>query len=516
MLTLRLGFGLFGIPLMFAASCGSDDAPKSPPALTSGSGGDLGGAAPEDGGSATKGGTANAAAGTEAAGQGSGGDGASSMTDVTDGWSSGRRLRAVLDVAGTAKLFKLWHDDKLGLDCAFAPDSEGVERCLPALQRGYTSYGDPKCTKPVAVFGAEDEVTPFALAPTYAYECGKGSDYVEVGATATGVTSLYNSSSGSCLASGTVVGTQIIKQLGAVVPPSTFVAASETVREARDSRLAANVRVAEDGSRQVASHFDLLREADCNPESRATKGYACVPSELAFIEVFFSDDKCSVPIAYHPGCHAEPTIILDASSPESNGGYFEVGAQVATPGFQKEAKICEAKAPNGDPGSGYYAIGKEVPWSDLAQLRSKNEGSGRIAITVLRGESDELVARQQFFDTQLNVNCSVGEAADLKTRCIPRTGGASVYLYADAKCSAGLYTISAGKALPDGLAFLTANAAGGGAAVFKVGAKVAPPTQAWERNGLTCEMAFVSTGNDFYATTSIAPAELALVTREVE
>ncbi len=512
MVRLPVWLGLLGTSLLFA-SCSSDDANKTPTLLAAGNGGESGGAAPDDGGSAPRGGTVNANAGSEAAGQGSGGEGTSTLTD---GWLSGTRLRAVLDVAADAKLFKRWHDVKLNVDCAFAPAADGVERCMPAVERGYAVYSDAKCTKAVALFGAGDAIPPYIAEPHRSFGCGKGAAYLEVGAAAAGVTSFYVFSNENCVENGMVGATKIVKQLGAVVPATTFVAVTKTVREARDSRLAANVLVAEDGSRQVASDFDLQREVDCNPLLRtATEGYACVPQNLAFIEVYFSDDKCKVPAAYHPPCHGEPAIILDAS-PQNGGQYFEVGAKVATPEFEGYSVTCGPITSMREAGAGFYAIGKEAPWSSFPQLSSKDEGKGRIAITVVRGETDELVAQQNFFDTDLNVNCSPGEAADLKTRCLPRVGGASVNVYADAKCSSGLYEIKAGDPLPDGLNLMTANAPGGGTAVFKIGAKVTSPAEAWQLSGLTCQLYSVSGAADYYSTTSIPPASLALVTREVE
>jgi len=68
------------------------------------------------------------ASGASGGASGAGGDGAAG---TTDGWLSGTRLRAVLDVAGSSKLFKTWHDDLLDIDCSFAIDADNVERCLP-------------------------------------------------------------------------------------------------------------------------------------------------------------------------------------------------------------------------------------------------------------------------------------------------------------------------------------------------------------------------------------------------
>lgn len=500
--------------MVLVAACSSSDTKKTAGHVTPDAGASAGGGTPNGGvpDANASGGASQATAGAGGAGEAVGGEGATSMTD---GWLSGTRLRAVLDVAGDAKLFKLWHDRDLDVDCAFAPDADGVERCLPISDHGYSRYSDVKCTKPVAVFEANDAIVPFAIEPFHPHDCDHGFAYLKVGADAAGVTNLYDFANGDCAANGSVGATQIVKQLGAVVPASMFVATTKTLREARDSRLSANVRVAEDGAREVINHFDLVRGVDCRPTTRDNVGYACVPQNLAFIEVFFSDDKCKVPAAYHPACGGDPAILID-SSPQNTGQYFEVGAPVAMPLFLKYSTTCQPNTAIREPGAGYYAVGKEAPWSGFAQLSSKNEGTASVAINVLRGASDELVARQSFFDSSRSVNCSVGQAADLQPRCLPRTDGASVNVFADAKCSSGLYEIKAGDPLPGGLDFLTANAPGGGTAVFKIGAKVGLPAQAWQMSGLNCQLRSVFAGMDYYSMTSIPPSALPLVKREVE
>ncbi len=511
MLRLRLWLGWLGVPLMLAASCSSDDAQKTSPAPVSGSGGDLAGAASDDGGSATQGGTTTATGGTEAGGQGSGGEGTSALTD---GWSSGTRLRAVLDVAGDAKRFRLWHDAELDVDCSFTPAADGVERCMPIVEHGYAVYSDAKCTKAVGVFGIDDPIPPYLAEPYRARECATGASFLEVGAAVTGVTDVFSNSSGSCSPNGTVSATQVVKQLGPAAAPAKFVAQAKITREPRDLRLEANVRVAEDGSREVIGFFDLERKTDCKPISRNPE-YACVPDNLAFIEVFFADDKCKMQAAYYPGCDGTPNIILD-SAPSNTGQYFEVGDLLTTPPlFRKDSTVCQPYTDTTEPNAKYYAPGKEVPWSDFAELTATDEGSGRIAVTALRGASDELLARIDFFDTELSTHCGVAEAADGKTRCLPSSIG-SVNVFSDAACTSALFENQAGSPLPDGLAFLTANAPGGGTAVFKLGPKLATPAKTWQLGGLDCQERSVSAGADYYSSTPIPPSGLALVTREVE
>jgi hypothetical protein len=443
--------------------------------------------------------------------------GGAASSEMTDGWLSGTRLRAVLDVAGSAKMFTTWHDAMLDIDCNFAIDAHNVERCMP-LPQTYAFYADDKCMKPIVLLNAGDAIPSYVVGPLEPFECGHGSTYYTLGADAT-ATTIYSKQSGTCAMNGDVGATQTVKALGKPIAETTFVAATETVHEARDERLSATVRVAEDGSRQVISHFDLERQADCNPRQHQGDGYACVPEDRAYIEYFFSDKGCKVPAAYHPAyaqqvCGHEPAIIQN-SSPYYTDGYYEVGKQVTGAVFRSDGPNCDPYVSPGDPAATYFSVGTEVAWSSFPPLSSKNEGAGRISINVLRGPADELVSREQFFDTTLGFYCGAGQTTDLKTRCIPFQAG-SASQFADSKCSKAVFANPAGAPLPEGLEFIESNAPTGGVAIFKLGAKIGAPAQVWSLNGLDCQLAAVNDPDDYYSTTALLPSELALVTREVE
>jgi hypothetical protein len=509
-------WALLATSAVVAASCSSSDTKKKPVtydpnASGAGAGGD---GTQASAGSETDGGVGtspNAGAGGDAAG--GSGDGI-----VTDGWLSGTRLRATLYVAGSSKLFKTWHDTLLDVDCNFAFDADGVERCLPGFEHGYGAYSDSKCTKPVLALDADAEVPDFVMAPPPPFECSKGTRYLKVGASVAGVTELYSNSSGSCQSNGSVGATQIVKTLGAAVPNAMFVAASDTVQEPRDERLLANVRVAEDGSRQVISHFDVTRKADCNPREHEGDGYGCVPEDRAYIEYFFADDQCTTEAAYHPAyaqqvCGRDPTIIQN-SSPYFTDGYYEVGDLVPNV-FRKDGRNCDPYTSSGDPGASYYLVGKAVPFTSFAALSSKNEGKGRILLQVLRGAADELISREDFYDATLGTACAMGQTTDLEPRCVPRyTSGVNVY--ADAKCSQGLLTTAMGVAPIERDKFLQANSSGGGSVIYQLGAKLAKPAKVFQYNGPDCLEQVVDAGSDYYSTTIVAPSELAPVTLETE
>jgi len=514
----RSGWLVLTAAVIAIVSCSGGSTKKTTPYVSNDGGANDAGASPSDAGAdASQGGdTGQPGSGgaSGASGANAGGDAALGMTD---GWLSGTRLRAVLDVAGSAKLFKTWHDTLLDIDCAFAIDADNVERCLPG-PNAYTAYADDKCSKPIVVLNPGDAIPPYVQEPWQPFRCGHGLSYFTVGADTT-ATASFSNQSGSCQMNGEITATQIVKKLGTAVPATTFVAATKTVQESRDDRLSANVRIAEDGSRQVTSHFDLERQAVCNPRQHQGDGYACIPEDRAYVEVFFSDMACKVPAAYHPAyaqqvCGHEPAIIQN-SSPDFTDGYFEVSKQVAGTVYRADGLNCDSYVSPGDPDATYFSVGKEVPWSEFPPLSSKNEGSGRIAINVLRGPGDELVSREEFFDTTLGTACGVGQTADLKLRCLPRAAW-NISQFADSKCTKGLFVVTAGDPLPMGLDFLEANAPTGGEMIFRIGAKTSVPAKAWSLNGLDCQVAAVFDTNDYYATTLLAPTELAAVTREVE
>jgi len=276
--------------------------------------------------------------------------------------------------------------------------------------------------------------------------------------------------------------------------------------------LNANVRFADDGSRQVVSHYDLTREAECNPRLHEGDGYACTPEDRAYIEYFFADGKCMTPAAYHPAyaqqvCGRAPKIVQE-SRPFFSDLYYEVGAKVNEV-YRKDA-TCDLYVSPGDPGATYYLAGKVVPFTSFPQLSSANEGKGRIALQVLRGAADELVSREDFYDTALDVACGVGQAEDLELRCLPRSPY-SVNLFSDIKCSHALFSTGKGTALPATLTYLSGNALGGGTASFKIGTKIATPAKAYQM-GTTCEETAVFDTEDYYDTA----AQLAKVTLEQE
>ncbi len=509
-----------GTAAVLAASCSSSDTTKkTPTGVLPDIGGDAtGGATPGSGGSgADEGGADTMAAsgtpGTESGGQGAGGDASSEMTD---GWLSGTRLRAVVQVAGGIKLFNGWHDSKLDIDCQWQFDPDGTERCVPRNVDGYLSYSDAKCTKLVAVVNST-QPAPAWLPEPNGFKCNQGPAYYTVGADVTVTDLYYPDATGTCIKASAISANQITKAVGAIVPAATFVAVTKRVREARDARLSANVRVAADGSREVTSDFDLERQVSCSPREHAGAAMACVPLSRAYLQTLFANATCDAPAAYYPGyaqaCGKAPDIIQQ-SKEWFTDDYFEVGNDVTGAVYSKQP-TCKPYVSEFEPAAKFFAVGKAITWASLAQLSTKNEGAGQIALRVTRGADDELISREAFFDTKLGSVCRENVTTDLKTRCAP-FASFQVDDFADDKCTQGLFGYTAGATPIVQTAFVQAPAVGGGTTFFKRGAKVATPAKVWHASGPDCTEAAPTAGVDYYATTTVAPADMLLLTMETE
>ena len=483
------------------------------------SGGDAGETAAATGG-------ASAGAGAGVAGGLAGGDaeaegGAAgeAPSAFSDGFRSGSRLRAILESAGSVQRFVGWHDTQLGIDCQFALDAEGTERCLPQDGFGGTAYSDANCKNRAALIPTKLGKPAYALDSAYQFVCGKGPQVLAVGK-ALAITQTYSEQNGQCLPdSFTVPADQSVYALSAAVPPSAFVAASEIVREARDARLSANVRVASDGSRETVSFFDRQRNAECNLREHQGADFGCVPEARAYENFYFSDAKCSAQVAYHPGyaqqvCGRIPTIV-EHTAPFFTDTYFEVGAAVTTGVFSNFGEGCMPYTPNVTLGYSYYALGKAVAWEAFAQASSANEGVGRLKQNTLRNAGGLVLSRLEFYDSTLETRCRATLAADLDTRCLP-TDTVSTNQFADAECKQPLFEVPTGGAAPKASDFIEAYLPTGGLGIFKLGPLLSAQVSPHQTNGPDCVATTLPQNYDVYTTVTVPASDMVQVTRSVE
>lgn len=141
--------------------------------------------------------------------------------------ASGSRLKAkyrVGDDGSKEYLAGVWYDAERQEDCTFATGADGKEHCMPTSQVTVTFYADSMCKKPLAVGTA-------ACAPKYAvnFEPSSCSATVariySIGAQMT-PSNLYVNANGTCFNAGSPDANAVYYEVGAEVPPSSFVASS--------------------------------------------------------------------------------------------------------------------------------------------------------------------------------------------------------------------------------------------------------------------------------------------------
>jgi hypothetical protein len=337
---------------------------------------------------------------------------------------------------------------------------------------------------------------------------------------------LYENSGGTCSAIGSVAGATVVA-VGAAVDPSLLVA-THVEREPRGARLSADLLVSDDGARQVTNLYDLTRAAACQPATDtaqegsfvvALQDYACVPSDLAFdTGNLFADSACAARAASYgrhslATCGRQPTLVVRQTSAMPSATYFELGPQLTTPAYQMTSS-CMLYAPPASVLETLYGVGAAAPFSTFAPLLVHNEGAGRIALVTLRTETGELAGDLGFFDVTQNRTCDTLLATDGKDRCLS-FDISGFTIYADSACTMGILDVPPGFQIVPGSTLASGTQQGSVVAIFQVQAKIATPTMAW-RSGNTCAVTTVTSGDDFYSTTPVAPTDFVEVVRQVE
>lgn len=489
--------------------------------------GGIGGFADADAGSPGAGGNGATDAGPIEAGGNGGfaeieGDGGTSA-DSADagspigppGYQSGTRLKAMVQVAGGAQRFVGWHDSMLGIDCNFQFDSDGIERCMPASQGREVMFADANCTQPSAVvYGTSETPDKYLPERGYSPHCNRGPRFLAVGAATSTRIYRQDGDTGACGSPQFSVPITTY-QLGNTVSNDTFVAVSKTEAEPLDDRVAAVVRTAADGSRQVLSSFDLSRKAQCSPHL-FQEAWACLPDARASISLFFSDAGCTVPAAVggtrsginSGSCAVSPDIAVDFSGtvPVS---FYEVGAPV-TSVYVGGGAQCSAYGSSA--ADSFYAVGETVPLSAFPQLAEANEGVGRMRVRTLKDAAGSALTRGDFYDSKLGVTCAARTAMDGVQRCLPKTQYAADR-FSDSECKQGMLETMWDVPPLVGTVYVD----GPRSAILKVGARINNPTYKYavDYSG-NCTAYPAEQNNNYYAASLIAPSDLVAITTITE
>ena len=493
-------------------SCGSKDQHRRERADGGEAGDVAGGPATREGGAGGMGAATEAGVGgMAAAGEGGhAGEGGATKGEMTDGYLSGSRLRAVVEHAGTGQRLVVWHDTLLDIDCSFAIDFEGVERCLP-FTSGYL-IGDDAC-QPAMVFQENELVPPYVRDPFYELTCGQGPRILELGESLAPGTQLTGLD--ECPPDSLLDAKQTAKKLGsAVVDDSLFVAASESSLEPIDGRLSAIVRRAQDGSREVTGLFDMVRQAACHRAAHTGDNDACLPDDRVDNGLsYFSDDTCTVlagvrQVTSGQACSRDGRPQLIEAPAFAPTLFYEVGDELpqAYYGF---VGSCRPIAQVDRPELRFFAPGKPVPWSDFAPLASALEGTGRLQQLVVRATNDTIVAREGYYDTQFGEPCLPRLASDGKVRCLPEATQVA-QVFADDQCTKVLVPATLA---PGSFMEVPVN---GRAYLYTRAAQAVTAALAWELYLGECTQLLLGSEPSYVTSEFVEPTQFVEVTRDVQ
>jgi hypothetical protein len=117
-----------------------------------------------------------------------------------------------------------WYDSERQTDCAFGPSADGKERCIPSPASSAGVYfADPSCAQPLA-HGLACTYPPPKYATSYDGATCPATSRIYVLGTTTSPAKIYAKSGASCVDLGAPSPAFSYYELGAEVPPASFVA----------------------------------------------------------------------------------------------------------------------------------------------------------------------------------------------------------------------------------------------------------------------------------------------------
>ncbi len=248
------------------------------------------------------------------------------------------------------------------------------------------------------------------------------------------------------------------------------------------------------GTRERFGITDSARGEACGAAAWSDGSTRCTPLNDAR-RVAYSDAGCTVPLGssyQNRRCPTpEPKYFIEYAEAtcidQPVRHLYLRGAEVAAaPRYQLVGGTCSPEIEN--PDYKYYAMGAEVPATELAAMTALEADAGRLHPTFWTS-ADGLVARSGVRDSELDVRCdSYGDVTRTASTCVPRAGG-SVNAYAESTCTTpaiateGQCTVSAIAGKYDGL-----NCPYASPRYFRTGAEL-PITDAYMGSPTTCSPA---------------------------
>jgi len=446
--------------------------------------------------------------------------GADAGPEVT---TSGSRLHARWQVAGSVRRLIGWHDVMLDLDCDFYNYVYRHEhRCLPStLAQAGSYFEDASCTIPLAI--VDPLGTQYVLTPPLD-SCTSEPTLNALGTQTASATVFEKMANGGCGPSSTPLSGF---ELGQSIPTSMFVAATEQPDGQGQLWL-----VGEDGSRGPWGGWDGMRAVEPTMTTDGLVHWA--PWMVAYqfeLPNAFADSSCTKPvagkIARDARCPLDAVLQFTTNScAQTLASFYAVSPQLQTV-YEVQSGTCTAQpVPATEVAYGIGGplllvdVGTVLHGTGAVTLRLPTLGGHPVLQTGLDVQfgGNGPPSLDQFVDATSGADCDVQTATDGKSRCLP-TYQANDIAYSDAACTAPLLVLSTASCATTPTApppfVTTSDATTQQIHVLPVGAQVTP-AQIWvQQSGppASCTPSQVMSSTTYYSLgPEVAPSRFAEVT----
>jgi hypothetical protein len=355
----------------------------------------------------------------------------------TVGFAAGNRLHPiVLTAESGATALVGWYDSQLQTECAFFPDGDGVQRCMP-FEREHPDYdppeiyGDPGCTIEVtinrctastsyAIGHVQDPCVPYMQVRPVVGELEEGPVY-------------QRTQEGECTQQDASVPRA---QLGEVMDSSEFVAAWDEI-SVGDARILGVRKVAEDGSWSYVGAWDEVFSDHVRDAVTSDGQRRWLPLAPEIDPLVFVDDGCTQPVAhdhaYCPPDYASYTAEVETDACGATTTIHEGGPTLTQlHAWNEDGSMC---LPSGSQPNGWYPVGPALEDGAFAEVEIVFEGEGQIQVGRLAESGGSPLGFAQWFDTVHQQACVPARDSEGVVRCLPAAQSFYTTLYLDPTCA---------------------------------------------------------------------------------
>lgn len=315
------------------------------------------------------------------------------------------------------------YDLHLHTRCTAQPWADGVTRCVPEADDAV--FVDAACTmvvgrgvqpeKPTVFIGYD--VVDSVTVPARLYRAGMPTAPAP---------ELYERVDGTCI--GPFIGTPDITYYSVTdeIPTTDIVPVYDDERG--DGRIGIQIRISDDGMRQVTGLRDHELAAACTPGLVDGGGIACAPVDPAPAQAtLFHDPTCSEPVVAVFDVIPPQPVPAIAAVTEASGctSYRAVGAEVTAPVYRLAGDVCVPASVVSN-----QRLYSAVDPIDVAMLeRTVEDAPDRRLQRIVLSDGVSRFLDTRLFDTATRADClrvSIGDGY----RCLPTPLVGAITLYA--------------------------------------------------------------------------------------